>query len=150
MRFSATITGDKQARARFDGISGRAKNPAKACAVIQTLWQTSERHRYDTGAYGDWAPDLPSIRARKARRGQDPRTLRATGALYRSVTSPGAPGAVFRPSSDSLELGTSLAAGAEAQRGGGRRHREVVHVSTGELKAWAQAIGAYLMQDTDQ
>lgn len=148
MQPTIEVDGLDEALGGLRGLGDRAGDPGAVFEAVRKSFLAAEAQRFDTEGFGDWVPDDPSTVARKSRRGQDVRTMRATGALHRSLTTTDAPGAVFRPSRDSVELGTSEFEGRWAQYGSGNRRRRVVVVTDGMRGAWADLLRAHVMGET--
>ncbi|GAB6901862.1 hypothetical protein [Kineosporia succinea] len=138
------VDGVGRVEARFDDLGDKAANPGPLWERLYAGFLGAERSRFDTRGYGHWRPILPATSRRKIARGQDPRTLRATGALYRSLTSRGAPGSVYRTTSSSVIFGSSLDQAIYQQGGEGRRDRPVIVLSRRMKKQFAQTIDEWM------
>lgn len=90
MRFDFHVTGTDSVRARFAGVEERAANFTPAWPNVLRLLEEGEREVFATdGAVlgAAWKSLRASTIAIKHRKGQDPRVMRATGALERSLTT---------------------------------------------------------------
>lgn len=80
-------------------MAERALNPRPAFEAIHAYLLNVERIQFERGGkrgYHQWAPAAPSTRQKKRRVGLRYKLMYATEDLYRSLTSPSAPGHVFR------------------------------------------------------
>lgn len=83
------LEGDDRVLKDLAGAAARAKDARPAMRKVRAIMEGANRRQFETsGAYlGDsWAPLAPGTLARKARKGQDSRILRATGALEASLS----------------------------------------------------------------
>jgi len=145
---SFTVWVDEQgldrAVARVARLGERAEDTGPLWRQIRAAFLAAGEQRFSSRGRGWWAPDLPETIARKTAAGQDPRTLRATGGLHRSLTAPGAAGAVFEPRRDRVTLGTSVPHAVYHQGGEGREDRRVIVVTRGMREGFAAAIGDWV------
>lgn len=89
----------------------RAENAQPAFDAIGNRVLRITKLQYATrGTRGgtQWRKLKDTTKARKRRKGLDPRILRATLDLYRSVTNKGDPNMVYRVSDDSFTFGTKV------------------------------------------
>lgn len=128
---------------RLDGLTHRGKDFAPAFVRIQRSFLAAERKRF--ASEEGWAPLAPDYRARKARRGLDARTMRATGELERALTSGRGPGAVAEISRTEATFGTDLPRAVYAQRGSGTRRRRVLVIDRRRRTTWTRMIRDHLM-----
>jgi hypothetical protein len=125
---------------RLGRIERSARDFSPALREIRKSFYAAERSQFATQGQGDWRPDIPATLRRKARRGQDPRTMRASGALYRALALGQGPGAIDKLTTDELTLGTSLVQGRVAQRSSGSRRRRVLVVTKRRRAKWLRII----------
>jgi hypothetical protein len=87
MRSRLRVDGLQEAVRRVDVVGDRGRRPEPALRAHQTLQDltASERRRFDSQR--GWKRLTPDWVREKRRRGLDPRILRATGRLERSLTS---------------------------------------------------------------
>jgi phage gpG-like protein len=88
-RLSLELKGDEAVIRTLTKAAERAKDARPAMRKVRELMEGANRKQFETsGAYlGDsWAPLAPGTLARKARKGQESQTLRATGALEASLS----------------------------------------------------------------
>lgn len=142
----ASVDGLDETVKHLGDIGDRAQHPGPALEEMRKSFYAFEKRRFETNAWGSWAPDAAATSREKAKRGQDLRTERATGGLFRSLTSAGAPQAIWRPSTDSAVIGTGAKSAQWQQKGRGGEHREVVHVSKGERRAWARILAKWIVR----
>jgi hypothetical protein len=125
---------------RLGKVERSARDFTPALKQIRKSFYAAERQQFATEGQGDWRPDTPRTLARKAKRGQDARTMRASGALYRALALGQGEGAINRMTSDELTLGTSLVQGRVAQRSSGSRRRRVLVVTKRRRARWIAII----------
>jgi hypothetical protein len=121
---------------RLGKVERSARDFTPALKQIRKSFYAAERQQFASEGQGDWRPDTPRTLARKAKRGQDARTMRASGALYRALALGQGEGAINRMTSDELTLGTSLVQGRVAQRSSGNRRRRVLVVTKRRRARW--------------
>jgi hypothetical protein len=95
---------------RLGKVERQARDFTPALREIRKSFRAAERQTFARRGRG-WQPDTPKTLARKAKRGQDPRTMRASGELYRALGLGQGPGAIDQMSSDELTLGTAWCRG---------------------------------------
>lgn len=113
MRIELDVAGDKQLAREVLRLGDRAVDATPAFAKVVTDLAEHERRQFETEgglASGGWTPLAASTIAAKRAAGLDPRILRATGALYRSLTQPlgGGSDAIREVRPDEMRFGTSL------------------------------------------
>jgi hypothetical protein len=125
---------------RLGKVERRARDFTPALREIRKSFYAVERQQFASEGQGGWRPDTPRTLARKAKRGQDARTMRASGALYRALALGQGEGAIDRMSTDELTLGTSLVQGRVAQRSSGNRRRRILVVTKRRRARWLRII----------
>jgi hypothetical protein len=86
---SITTHGDDQAAKTIADTGKRANNVKPGASKIRTAYREAEVEIFQrNGGAVAWEKLKDSTRAAKRRRGQDHGTLRASNALYRSLTAP--------------------------------------------------------------
>ena len=111
MRFEIQTKGVNASASRLERLGHQAKNAKPAFEEIldgliegeQSLWR-----RNGGGGAKKWLPNTEKTAAEKKSKGLDPRPMRATGALERSLTIKGAPGMIHNVDDDGLTFGTKL------------------------------------------
>ena len=89
MRVSVDVTGERLAAGHVRDVGNAAGNPAPFFRAVARMLMRATRDRFTREA---WVPlDADTVR-HKAKAGQDPRILRATGRLEHALTFWGAPG----------------------------------------------------------
>jgi hypothetical protein len=124
---------------RLGKVERQARDFSPALRQIRKSFYAAERQTFAAEGPG-WQPDTPKTLARKAKRGQDPRTMRASGALYKALGLGQGPGAIDQMTSDELTLGTSLVQGRVAQRSSGSRRRRVLVMTKRRRAKWLKII----------
>ena len=106
--FGLTTTGTQEAAAALNSIAGRGADARPAWPSIFKLMQGDTEHRFDSQGLGRWPALAAVTQETKARKHQDPRVMRVTGALQKSLTADRARGALRRKSRYQLRYGTSV------------------------------------------
>jgi hypothetical protein len=132
---------------RLGKVERQARDFTPALKQIRKSFRAVERQQFASEGGGDWRPDTPRTLARKAKRGEDARTMRASGALYRALALGQGPGAVDEMSTDELTLGTSLVQGRVAQRSSGSRRRRVLVMTKRRRSKWLRIIRDHVTGD---
>jgi hypothetical protein len=134
---------------RMGHIQHHARDVSPAFRAIRKSFYAAERRQFVTLGSGQWAPNAPSTLTRKARRGEDLRPMRATGALYRALTTGATPGAINEVSDDEMTLGVRMKRAVVAQRRGpnDRRRRRLIVVTRRTRTRWAKIIRDHVMGD---
>lgn len=132
---------------RMGKIEKRARDATPALEQIRKSFYAMERRQFATLGNGQWAPNAPSTLARKARQGHDLRPMRATGVLYRALTTGHGEGAVNHLSRDEMTIGVRLKRAVVAQRRGpnDRRRRRLVVVTRRTRTRWTKIIRNHVM-----
>lgn len=124
------LEGDEQVLRDLRSAARRAKDARPAMRKVRTIMEGANRKQFETsGSYlgQAWAPLAPATLARKARKGQDARPMRATDVLEASLT--GGKGRRGGATRSSARAGTSIWWAAVARAGGrssNRKRREIV------------------------
>ena len=96
--------GVREATADLLELGIRASDVRAVSLKIGRIVSESTKRRFQSRGSGSWPPLAESTKERKARDGLDPRPMRATGALYASLTKPQPTTAL----PDELHYGTDL------------------------------------------
>lgn len=118
MSLTVKAEGTTQVASHLDQTADRARDAKPAMRKIREIMEAGNRKQFETsGAYfGDsWAELKPGTLARKARRGQDARILRANNALSTSLS--GGKGKRGGATKTQARAGTSVWWGIFAQTG---------------------------------
>lgn len=89
MPLQVDADGVAQVKTHLGEFSDRAKDARPAMRKVRSIMEEGQRRNFETsgGYLGEsWATLSPGTLARKARKGQDAKVLRATGALEASLT----------------------------------------------------------------
>jgi phage gpG-like protein len=106
--YEVEANGVKKTHAALINVGKRANDVRPAFADVRAVVRESNEARFGSRGDGSWPPLKDSTKAAKARHGQDPRVLRASGALFKSLTANRAKGQVNRKKPDLFRIGTSL------------------------------------------
>jgi Phage virion morphogenesis family len=108
---SFEISGDKQIERELLRFAERADDMMPAFEKLYDSFLGLERRQFDTqgrSGSGGWAPLKPRTVAAKARHDLDPRIMRATERLRRSLTNRTSPDAIKQIGPDSFFFGTRV------------------------------------------
>lgn len=111
MRIVLEISGDKQLERELLRVGDRAIEAKPALESIADYWMRLTVLQFNTEgrhASGGWRPLKPETLRRKAAAGLDMRILRATGALFDSLTDRDDPELILNVSETELEYGSRL------------------------------------------
>lgn len=111
VRLDIGIAGDQQFVRRMQLRHERVAHAYPLFSAVADFLLRVDRAQFDLdGAYGGkgWDPLKPATIARKARRGEDLRIMRATGMLERSLTKRGAPEQLLRIGDQEMTFGTHV------------------------------------------
>lgn len=134
---------------RLGKVERAARDFTPVLKQIRKSFYAGERSQFASLGHGDWAPDTARTLRRKARRGEDPRVMRATGALYTAMALGKGPDAIDEMTKDELTLGTGLKQAVVAQRIRGRRRRRVMVISRRRRSRWVQLIRDHILNATN-
>jgi phage gpG-like protein len=145
---SIEVFGDKQVERELLRIA-KAPDMRRIAPRLGEYLQSVERSQFDsegrTGS-GGWAPLKPRTVATKAARGLDPRILRATNRLRKSLTNKTSPDAIFEFDADSMFFGTRVPYAAFHQTGTRRMPaRKPVELSERSRRKVVKIIQAVIM-----
>jgi phage gpG-like protein len=146
---SFEVWGDKQVERELLRLSHAAADMRPAGKRFMEYMRSVERSQFDsegrTGS-GGWAPLKPSTVANKAARGLDPRILRATDRLRRSLTNKTSPDHIEEINADSFVFGSRVPYGRYHQKGTRRMpQRRPVELSERNRRAVVKIIQSHLL-----
>jgi hypothetical protein len=126
--FGITTTGQNKAANVLNSIGGRGADARPAWPAIFTLFTGYEKERFDALGPG-WPPLAEATKESKARKGHDPRLMRATGALEKSLVADRARGGIRKKSRYQLTFGSKVFYARFHQTGRGTPKRVLVEVT---------------------
>lgn len=136
IEFTLETLGDTQVQRTFLRFGERALESKELFQQAIKDLMLIERVQFLTeGQHGSggWAALKPATIAAKRRKGQPEWILRATEALFKSLTEEGAPGNIHEAFSNFMRFGTSLKQGRFAQHGTSKMPaRKVVELTSAE------------------
>lgn len=145
--FTITERGAGKAARDVNQLGRRASDVRPATSAVRTAFRQAEERRFDTGGAGSWPKLAEATREWKARRGLDPRILRATGALYRAMTAARAAGQVDERHPDELHFGTTLPYAKYHEQGKGVPKRDPIELTSQDRHKITQAIEKYIAKN---
>lgn len=112
-------TGALAVTERIERIVRNAKDPRTILGAVEPL-EAAERRLFAEAGQGHWKPTAPQTTREKQAKGLHTEPMRATDALYQSLTSSQAKGAIRRPlrRGTQLRFGSSLVQGVMQKRAG--------------------------------
>ena len=125
----------------------RGSDIRRVADKVRRIYLRSNQRRFQTSGSGQWPALKPSTVERKARQGLDPRPLRATGDLYRSLTSTRAAEQEDVREPTELRFGTRVPYAGFHDQGKGRMHRELIELTASEREQVSKALGGYIARD---
>jgi len=141
------VVGDKAAAERIMLVGERALDVRPARPAIAPIFATEERRRFDMEGPG-WEQLQQDTRDRKEKMGLDSRILRATGALFHSLTNPdGGVEASMLSSPQELRFGTNVPYAGFHQTGTSRMPaRPPIELSPAAAQEMTVAVQAYIVE----
>lgn len=137
---TVTVKGADKAAVNLRDLGDRGSDIRRVSEKVRSVYRKSNLRHFD----GDnrWKPLAPLTVERKAREGLDPRTLRASGALLKSLTAPRASGQVDVREKTEFRFGTSVPY-AQYQN----PTRDLIDLSHSERRTITDLISAYVAKD---
>lgn len=111
MNITFTVSGEEVVSRRIDRTGEYAADVRPVMDSVGLFLMAETRKNFASeGGYGSggWKPIQPAWRAEKVRRGLDPRILHMKHRLRSSLTVPGDPLMIFRPSFQGLDYGSAV------------------------------------------
>lgn len=139
--------GVDRAKRNLEEMGLRAKDVRGVSFKVRTVFRKAEERRFNSQGDGSWPPLAQATREAKARNGQDPRMLRATGALFRSLTSPRAAGQIDERRPDEFRFGTKLPYAQFHDTGRGVPKRKLIDLTVKERREIDDAISAFIARN---
>lgn len=139
------VRGQRKAAIDLRQLGERSSDIRRVSEKVRSIYRKSNERRFDTSGSGTWPPLAADTKERKARAGLDPRPMRATGALYRSLTSPRASDQVDRRDPTEFRFGTTLPYARFHDLGtGGEKKRELIELTPAEQHQIRKIVSAYI------
>lgn len=136
--------GVEKATADVAALGNRAQRATRDVSYkVRTVFRKSEEQRFERTGPG-WPRLAASTVERKARQGLDPRTLRATGDLYRSLTASRASNQIDARLPDEFRFGTTVPYAGYHDTGAGVPKRDLIDLSVKERRDIDKAIRDYI------
>ena len=127
--FGFTTTGTQEAASVLESVGGRGADARPAWPAIFGIMRADTLARFDRDGRGEWKPLSPVTVESKARKRQDPRIMRATGALERALVADRGRGALRRKSRYQMRYGTTIFYAHFHQEGRGVPARPLIRVT---------------------
>jgi phage gpG-like protein len=123
------------------GLGLRARDVRPCANKIGRIVAQSNKRRFESRGQGRWPKLDPATVEQKAQAGQDPRILRRSGRLYRSLTDP-------KPLStrpDALAFGTDVRYARFADKGTKNEPaRKLIYLQTAEQRRVTEIVSSYI------
>jgi phage gpG-like protein len=127
-RFGIQTTGvDRTARA-LKSIGGRGADARPAWPHVFDVLRAESEDHFNTRGHGEWEPLAKATHVRDKYGKRDPRMMRASGALFKSLHEERAKGSVRRKSKLQMRFGTTVFYATFHQEGRGVPKRRVLEV----------------------
>lgn len=144
-RFEVHTTGAVEGARRLQAIGGRGADARPAWPLVFEQLSHDVEERFRTrGGETKWQPLAPSTVASKARKNEDPRIMRASNALYTSLTIPRGKKSLRRKAKTQARHGTTLFYARFHQYGAGVPKRPVLDVSERLEKSIAETLELFV------
>jgi phage gpG-like protein len=142
--FDVDQRGAGKAAVDLHRMGERGSDVRRVSEKVRSVYRRSEERRFDTQGQGGWPPLAESTRARKQQQGLDPRILRATEMLYRSLTSVRARGQVDERAPSEFRFGTTLPYARFHETGKGVPQRKLIDLQPSERREIDELIEDYI------
>lgn len=131
-------------------VGSRSVNAAPAFFLVADMLRNISKKQFEQqgglGPSGKWAPLADSTVQRKAAQGLRPEILRATDALFKSLTDPSAEFSIEHITGESLHYGSELRYGVFHQKGTRNMpRRRIVDLSETAKRNTAKIIQTFIM-----
>jgi phage gpG-like protein len=142
--------GIERATHALNGVSKRAGDIRDSSYKIRTIFRNAEKERFASNGRGSWDGLADSTKEYKARENQDPRVLRASNALYKSLTAPRAREQIDARERDELRFGTEVPYAVFHDQGRGVPTRTLIDLTPQERRRIDVALEKYIAEGTDR
>lgn len=145
--FLIEAVGAVKAANDLERMGKRAQDVRPLEPVIRKVFLESEQQRFaGQNQRPKWPPLADSTKARKAEQHLSQATLRATDALYRSLTQEGAAGQVDEPQAGQFRFGTKVPYAFYHDTGKGVPKRKLVGLTTKQRQGIKEVIGTFIAE----
>ena len=125
-------------------VGERGSDMRRIGGKVRTVYRGATQRQFESKS--GWPPLAGSTKERKARDGLDPRPLRATGALYRSMTASSAADQIDVREPDELRFGTTVPYAQFHEYGRGVPQRKLLVISPADEIEIERILAAYIIQ----
>ena len=151
LRFSGEVAGIDVLDRAFNRVDVQISDFRNFWPGVITTFYEIETEQFQSegakGASGKWTPLSPAYKNFKERAFPGQAILRQTNALYDSLTSPDAIGAIIRPEKDELTLGSAVPYALFHQRGTSRMPpRPPISLTDNDKRQMVKAIQVRLVE----
>lgn len=147
MQVDVTVTGAEQTAALVNRLSRRLADGTTQLKGLVDMLLEAESERF-AGRGQRWKRISPRTLRKDAQERRDPRPMRVTGRLMRSLTIRGAPGQIVRVSPTTLTFGTSIFYAHFHHRGEGVPKRTLVGLTRVQRKRVVDELRDLLLTDS--
>jgi phage gpG-like protein len=128
----------------LEQLGRRARTATRDTAsTVGAIFRQSEQRRFDAGGPG-WPPLAEATREKKQQQGLDPRILRATEVLFRSLTEPQAAMQIDEHAPDQMRFGTTVPYARFHDTGQGVPERTLIELRPSERRQITEALETYI------
>lgn len=145
---SIEVHGARKAAVDLAQLGERGSDIRRVSEKVRSIYRKSNERRFASGGLGSWPELADATKERKLRGGYDPRPMRQTGALERSLTSPRAGNQIDQRDKTEFRFGTTLSYAAIHDTGGhGSPRRELVELTASERNEVSRLVSEYIAKD---
>ena len=142
------VRGARKAAIDLHELGERGSDIRRVSEKVRAIYRKSNERRFGSNGLGAWPELADSTKDRKRRGGYDPRPMRRSGALERSLTSPRAAEQIDRRDKTEFRFGTTLGYAAYHDTGtGGEKRRELLELTAAERNEVSRLISEYVAKD---
>lgn len=146
MKLEVKPRGVRKTYEALNGIGERGNDARPAWPFVMRELQRSEKRKFDTqGANDHWPAVAKSTLERDARGKRDPKLMRVTGALEKTLTADRAKGAIRRRAKTQMRYGTSLFYAHFHQVGQGVPRRVLLRMEPNQVQAAADTLERHVV-----
>jgi phage gpG-like protein len=153
MELRIDVFGETELSRKLLRFTQAVENPKPAFDMLHTQFLHLEHEQFESGGKfspdGLWAPLADSTVARKAALGLDPRTLIASGRLFKSLSDPNSEDHIYHTTDDSMFIGSRVEYGVYHQSRAPRTRlprRPPVSLPESEKKHWVKLLQGWLIE----
>lgn len=138
------VRGVERTTHALNQVTKRGGNVKDASYKVRSIFRQAEVRQFDSKGRGAW-PDLAdSTKQRKRERKQDPRVMRATNALYKSLTAANARDQIDNRGPSEFRFGTTVPYAGFHDTGTGVKKRPLIALTQSERRRIDDALEQFI------